>query len=61
MLLFSDVMHRGSTGLMHLFKEDHEFKAGMSGNKVQSIDSRRKHSQTNELTSMESVLCGRSF
>lgn len=43
-LLFSDVMHHGSTGLMDPFKEDHEFKAGTSGNKVQSIDSRRKHS-----------------
>lgn len=47
MLLFSDVMHHGSTGLMHQSKEDHAFKAGMSGNKVQSINSRRKHKQLN--------------
>lgn len=56
-LPFSDVMHHGSTGLMQQSKEDHEFKAGMSGNKLQSVNSRREHSQTPELTAMESVLC----
>jgi len=32
--LFSDAVHHGSTALMHQSKEDHEFKVGMSGNKV---------------------------
>lgn len=38
-------------------KENHKFKAGMCGNKVQNIKSRRKHRKSNRLVS--SFLCGR--
>lgn len=44
-------LYHGSTGLMHQLKENHEFKAGMRGNKVQNIKSRRKHKKSNRLVS----------
>lgn len=46
-LLFSGVMHHGSTGLMHQSEEDEEFKAGMTESEVLSISSRRKLEQLN--------------
>lgn len=48
-------LYRGSTGLMHQSKEDHEFKAGMCDNKVQNINSRRKHKKLNWLVSKVEV------